>query len=127
MESSFVDMAWALLRLAILIAVPASIAWLLVRQPRWRQPFKLALLVLVPGLITLWFMHDGGLGNGLNRLAYYVVTGLFFAGYAALMGTIHLVQSARRRPSEGNLRTLCWSAAALIAWTCGTVLFESTG
>lgn len=127
MELSFADMAWTLLRLVVLVAVPASIAWLLARRPRWRQPFKLAMLVLVPCLITLWFMHDGGLANGLNRLAYYVVTGLFFAGYAMLMAIIHLVQRARRRPSEGNLRTAYWSAAALLAWTCATALFENAG
>lgn len=127
MEFSPADMAWALLRLSVLVAAPASIAWLLVRHPRWRQPFQLAMLVLVPGLITLWFMHDGGLANGLNRLAYYVVTGLFFAGYAALMAIIHLVQRARRRPCGGHLRTLYWSCVALVGWICATALFENAG
>lgn len=118
-------MAWALLRLSVLVAVPASIVWLLVRHPRWRQPFQLAMLVLVPGLITLWFMHDGGLANGLNRLAYQMFTGLFFAGYAILMAIIHLVQRARGRPGQGHLRALYWSCAAFVGWICAAALFEN--
>lgn len=127
MDAYLSELAWALLRLAVLLALPALAVWLLIRRPRWRQPFRLAILVVAPGLITLWFMHDGGLGNGLNRLAYYGVTGLFFAGYAGVMGIAHLVQRARRRPSEGNLRALGCGCLALLAWTCGTALFENLG
>jgi uncharacterized membrane protein len=114
-------------RLAILLGVPASIGWLLMRRPSWREPFRLGLLVLAPCLITLWFLHDGGLGNGLNRLGFYMATGAFFAAYAILAALAWIIQRARRKPAQGHLRALGLGGLALLAWILGAMAYENLG
>lgn len=127
MESWFSDFAWMAVRLAVLLGVPASIGWMLMRRPSWREPFRLSLLVLAPCLITLWFLHDGGLHNGLNRLGFYMATGAFFAAYAALAALAWFIQRARRKPAQGHLRALGLGSLALLAWILGAMAYESLG
>lgn len=121
------DLAWTVARLAVLLGLPTLVAWQLIARPSWREPFRLSLLAVVPCLATLWFMHDGGLGNGLNRLAFYMVNGAFFAGYAGLAALVLLVQRIRRRPVQAHLRALYCGGLALLAWTLGAMAFESLG
>lgn len=127
MDSMLSDVAWTMARLATLVGLPALIAWTLVARPSWREPFRLGSLVLVPCLITLWFMHDGGLGNGLNRLAYYMTTAGFFAIYAGLAAITWLIQHIKKQRAQASLRALCLGALALLAWITGAVAFESLG
>lgn len=125
MDSMLSDMVWTLARLGILVGLPALIAWTLVARPSWREPFRLGSLVLVPCLITLWFMHDGGLGNGLNRLAYYMATAAFLALYTGLAAIALLMQRYEKQRAQASLRALCLGALALLAWITGAVAFES--
>ncbi len=127
MDSMLSDVVWTMARLATLVGLPALIAWTLVARPSWREPFRLASLALVPCLITLWFMHDGGLGNGLNRLAYYMATAGFFAAYAGLAAITWLIQHIKKQRAQASLRALCLGALALLAWITGAVAFESLG
>jgi peptidoglycan/LPS O-acetylase OafA/YrhL len=125
MLASGLDLAWLLLRAAAALALPALALVLWLRHPAWRHALRLAALALGPCLITLWFLHDGGLANGLNRLAYYTVMALFFAAYTALAGTALLVQRMRGRPRQGLGQALSLGALALMAWVCGAAAFEN--
>ncbi|AEF89825.1 hypothetical protein DelCs14_2813 [Delftia sp. Cs1-4] len=127
MDSMLSDVVWTMARLATLVGLPALIAWTLVARPSWREPFRLASLALVPCLITLWFMHDGGLGNGLNRLAYYMATAAFLAIYTGLAAIALLMQRHKKQRAQASLRALCLGALALLAWITGAVAFESLG
>jgi hypothetical protein len=114
-DSMLSDVAWTLARLGILVGMPALIGWVLVARPSWREPLRLTCLVLVPCLITLWFMHDGGLGNGLNRLAYYMTTAGFFAIYAGLAAVTWLIQR-----SKNSARKLHCARCVSVAWPCSS-------
>lgn len=120
-----IDLAWTVGRLTILLGLPSLIAWVLMARPSWREPFRWACLLLVPGLITLWFMHDGGLGNGLNRLAYYMTTAAFFAAYAGLAALTALIQRIKKQRTQASLRALCFGGIALIVWAAGALAFEN--
>ncbi|MFS4550809.1 hypothetical protein [Comamonas resistens] len=47
---------------------------------------KSAALLVIPVLLTMWFVSDGGLRNGLNRLVFELIVGAFFASYGLLWG-----------------------------------------
>ena len=121
------DVVWTMARLATLVGLPALIVWSLVARPSWREPFRLASLVLVPCLITLWFMHDGGLGNGLNRLAYYMTTAAFLAVYTGLAAIALLMHRHKKQRAQAPLHPLCLGAVALLACITGVVAVECPG
>jgi len=85
---------------------------------------KVLALLLMPVLITIWFVSDGGLSNGLNRLVYEVVMGLFFACYGLLWGGVEISNRIRKQPCPFNLRLMGWSFLLLLAWVILASLYE---
>lgn len=88
--------------------------------------FRLAVLIflLCPVLITLWFLHDGGLGDGLNRLAYEFSMGMFFLGYGLLLAVIAGVLRYRQRSCLALGRLSLVSFSACMVWAMVAVLYE---
>ena len=87
--------------------------------------FKTAVLVIVPVLLTCWFIADGGLRSNLNRLGYELFIGLFFTGYGLLLGLGEVINRVRKRRNPHNLRLMGYSFAALLVWIVGCVAFEN--
>lgn len=89
------------------------------------QRFKITVLVVVPLLITWWCVSDGGLRNGLNRVVYEIIMGVFFAANTLVLGLDEWISRARKRPKPGNFRLMLISAAAFLAWVIAAALFEN--
>lgn len=85
---------------------------------------KSAALLLIPVLITMWFVSDGGLRNGLNRLVFELVVGAFFAGYGLLWAGAEMINYWRKQPNLFNQRLILWCFSLMLAWTVLATLFE---
>lgn len=87
---------------------------------------RLAILVLLlaPLLITAWFVQDGGLSNGLNRLAYETSMATFFLLYALLLAVVQAVLRYRHRPCPALGRWAALSGTLGLLWGLGAVVYE---
>lgn len=85
---------------------------------------KSAALLVIPVLLTMWFVSDGGLRNGLNRLVFELIVGAFFASYGLLWGGVELFNHWRHQRNPFNLRLMRWSFSLLLAWVVTATLFE---
>ncbi|WP_052097307.1 hypothetical protein [Achromobacter sp. RTa] len=85
---------------------------------------KSAALLVIPVLLTIWFVSDGGLRNGLNRLAYEMTMGLFFTSYGLLWGLAEIINRLRKQSCPFNLRLMGWSFSLLLAWVVLASLYE---
>ena len=90
------------------------------------RPSRLALatLLLTPVGITAWFVSDGGIANGLNRLAYEVCMGLFFLGYGLLMVLLQGISAWRHQPCPHTGRLGTCSLLASMVWTLAAIAWE---
>ena len=75
-------------------------------------------------LITLWFVNDGGLHNGLNRLVYEITVGAFFAAYAVLLGIAGLLNRKHASRQAADWRYAGLSLSGLLIWVVGSTVFE---
>ena len=80
---------------------------------------KSAALLVIPVLLTMWFVSDGGLRNGLNRLVFELIVGAFFASYGLLWGGVELFNHWRhqRNPLKFNTESATENALARCAVT----------
>lgn len=85
---------------------------------------KTIALLLMPVLLTIWFVSDGGLSNGLNRLTYEMTIGLFFACYGLLWAVVEMINRMRKQPCPFNLRLMGWSFSLLLVWVVLASLYE---
>lgn len=88
------------------------------------QLLKSSVLLLAPMLITAWFVADGGIRNGLNRFAYEIVMGLFFAAHGLFWAAAEGINRLRKKTCPFNLRLAGWSALLLLAWIALAGLYE---
>lgn len=85
---------------------------------------KSAALLIIPVLLTMWFISDGGLRNGLNRLVFELIVGAFFASYGLLWAGVEMINRWRKQHNPINLRLMRWSFSLLLAWVVAATLFE---
>ena len=90
---------------------------------------RLAILVLLlaPLLITAWFVQDGGLANGLNRLAYEASMAAFFLLYALLLALVQAVLRYRHQPCPATEAVGRWAARSGmlgLLWILGAMVYE---
>lgn len=85
---------------------------------------RLIFLISALLLITLWFVNDGGLHNGLNRLVYEITVGAFFAAYAVLLGIAGLLNRKHASRQAADWRYAGLSLAGLLIWVVGSTVFE---
>ena len=85
---------------------------------------RLIFLISALLLITLWFVNDGGLHNGLNRLVYEITVGAFFAAYAVLLGIAGLLNRKHASRQAADWRYAGLSLAGLVIWVVGSTVFE---
>ena len=85
---------------------------------------RLIFLIRALLLITLWFVNDGGLHNGLNRLVYEITVGAFFAAYAVLLGIAGLLNRKHASRQAADWRYAGLSLAGLLIWVVASTVFE---
>ena len=85
---------------------------------------RLVFLIGAPLLITLWFVNDGGLHNGLNRFVYEITVGAFFAAYAILLGIAALFNHEHASRQAADWRYAGLSLAGLLIWVVASTVFE---
>lgn len=85
---------------------------------------RLIFLISALLLITLWFVNDGGLHNGLNRLVYEITVGAFFAAYAVLLGIAGLLNRKHASRQAADWRYAGLSLAGLLIWVVASTVFE---
>ena len=85
---------------------------------------RLLILIGAPLLITLWFVNDGGLHNGLNRFVYEISMGVFFAAYAVLLWVASLFKRQHPPRQVADWRYAGLSLACLLIWTVSSAVFE---
>ena len=85
---------------------------------------RLIFLISALLLITLWFVNDGGLHNGLNRLVYEITVGAFFAAYAVMLGIAGLFNRKHASRQAADWRYAGLSLADLLIWVVGSTVFE---
>ena len=85
---------------------------------------RLIFLISALLLITLWFVNDGGLHNGLNRLVYEITVGAFFAAYAVMLGIAGLFNRKHASRQAADWRYAGLSLAGLLIWVVGSTVFE---
>lgn len=85
---------------------------------------KASVLLLAPVLITVWFVADGGLRNGLNRLGYEMSMGLFFAAHGLFWGVAEGINRLCKKSCPFNLKLLGWSMSLLLIWIALAGLYE---
>ena len=85
---------------------------------------RLLILIGAPLLMTLWFVNDGGLHNGLNRFVYEITMGAFFAAYAVLLWIAGLFQRQHPSRQAADWHYAGLSLVCLLIWTMGSAVFE---
>lgn len=94
------------------------------RFPIPRLRLAILVLLLAPLLITAWFVQDGGLANGLNRLAYEASMAAFFLVYALLLALVQAVLRYRHRPCPALGRWAAISGMAGLLWVLAAMVYE---